>query len=260
MKTRLLLFFIMSLFIGHIDAQTTKYVGIKGGLSIPNLTAGGSKNNPLNTGYGSRLAPEFAAFIEFKVSNFFSIQPMVEYSSQGGKKTGIQALTTPDDLAPLFGPNPPQFLYADYKSVARLNYIMVPVLAKIGWNLSEHSPFRIYFDVGPFGSYLINAHQITSGTSILYLDANKQMPVPDPQNPGSSLSIPLDANSNIKSDLHRFNFGVEGNLGLAYRINRSMVFVEGGGNYGFLNIQKGTANGKNNTGAATVMLGFAHSL
>jgi hypothetical protein len=31
----------------------------------------------------------------------------------------------------------------------------------------------------------------------------------------------------------------------------------GGGNYGFLNVQKGTANGKNNTGAATAVLGYS---
>ncbi|HYK76758.1 MAG TPA: porin family protein [Daejeonella sp.] len=262
MKTRLLLLVIISLIGGHLHAQNAKaiYVGVQGGLSIPNLTAGGSNTNPLNTGYGSRLAPGFAAFIEFKISRFFSIQPMVEYSSQGGKKNGFQALTTPDDLAPLFGPNPPQFLFADYKSVAKINYLMVPILAKFGWNLNQKSPWHLFFNVGPFASYLLNAHQITRGTSTLFLDANGQIPVPDPQNPGSNLVIPLDANTNIRSDLHRFNFGVEGGLGIAYHIHQSSIFIEGGGNYGFLNIQKGTANGKNNTGAATVMLGFAHKL
>jgi hypothetical protein len=45
-----------------------------------------------------------------------------------------------------------------------------------------------------------------------------------------------------------------------YKINRSKIFIEGGGNYGFLNIQKGTENGKNNTGAATINIGYAHNI
>ena len=62
-------------------------IGIRGGISIPNLTASGSEQNPLNTGYSSRLGPEFGLFAEFKISELFSLQPMIEYSSQGGKKT-----------------------------------------------------------------------------------------------------------------------------------------------------------------------------
>ncbi len=59
-------------------------LGARGGISIPNLTAGSSNENPLNTGYGSRLGPDAGLFSEFKFSNLFSLQPMVEYSSQGG--------------------------------------------------------------------------------------------------------------------------------------------------------------------------------
>jgi hypothetical protein len=65
----------------------------------------------------------------------------------------------------------PPYLYADYKSEAKLNYLMIPLLAKFGLN---------------------------------------------------------------------------------------NIFIEGGGNYGFLNIQKGSQNGKNNTGAATAVVGYSH--
>ena len=40
---------------------------------------------------------------------------------------------------------------------------------------------------------------------------------------------------------------------------RAIFFIEGGGNYGFLNIQKGTDNGKNQIGAATVALGYGYT-
>ncbi|MGZ3833046.1 MAG: outer membrane beta-barrel protein, partial [Mucilaginibacter sp.] len=91
------------------------YLGVRGGISIPNLTAGGSNQNPLNTGYSSRLGPDAGAFAEFKFSNLFSLQPMIEYSSQGGKKNGMQAFPTPAQFAAFFDPRPaPTYLYANY--------------------------------------------------------------------------------------------------------------------------------------------------
>jgi hypothetical protein len=229
-------------------------IGVRGGISIPNLTAGGSEENPLNTGYSSRQGPDAGIFAEFKFSDLFSLQPMVEYSSQGGKKDGLQALPTPDEIAEGYearGAQAPTYVYANYKSEAKLNYLMVPILAKFGWNLSK-SPFRIYVDAGPFIGFLLSAKQVTSGTSNFYTDpAGTQAITPSPQN--------LDNTQNIKSQLNTVNFGVEGNVGLAYHFKRSSVFIEGGGNYGFLNIQKGTANGKNDTGAATADIGYAFS-
>ena len=61
----------------------------------------------------------------------------------------------------------------------------------------------------------------------------------------------------IKDQLHKGNFGIEGDVGFAVNIGASKIFIEGGGNYGFLNIQKGSDNGKNNIGAATVRVGYA---
>ena len=70
-------------------------LGFRTGISIPNLTAG-SRQTPLNTGYSSRQGPEAAIFAELRFSTHFSIQPMLEYSSQGGKKNGLgQSSWTP---------------------------------------------------------------------------------------------------------------------------------------------------------------------
>ncbi len=95
-------------------------LGVRGGISIPNLSAGGSNQNPLNTGYSSRLGTDAGLFAEFKFSNLFSIQPMVEYSSQGGKKDGFQAYPTPAQAAQAFPPGEaPTYLYANFKSEAK---------------------------------------------------------------------------------------------------------------------------------------------
>lgn len=227
-------------------------LGVRGGISIPNLSAGGSNVNPLNTGYSSRLGPDAGLFAEFKFSDLFSIQPMVEYSSQGGKKDGFQAYPTPAQAAQAFPPGEaPTYLYANFNSVAKLNYLMIPVLAKFGWDFDKKSPWRIYADAGPFVGFLLSAHQVTSGESESYIDPNKQTALP-----GGPSSFNND--QNIKDQLHTTNFGVEANVGLNYKFGLSSVFIEGGFNYGFLNIQQGTANGKNNTGAGTVSLGYSY--
>lgn len=243
------LILIFSLFFPKADAQNIA-LGIRGGLSIPNLTAGGSNENPLNTGYSSREGVDAGVFAEFKFSDLFSIQPMIEYSSQGGKKDGLQAFPTPAELSAMYPPGQaPTYLYAKYNSTAKLNYLMLPILAKFGWNFKS-SPFRFYMDAGPFLGYLVYAHQITSGTSDFYTDpaGTQALPV-GPQS--------FNSNDDIKDQLHKVNVGFEGNVGFAYKLKKSYFFIEGGGNYGFLNIQKGTANGKNNAGAGTVAVGYS---
>ena len=243
---------ILTLLFFNANAQNVT-LGIRGGISIPNLSAGGSNETPLNTGYSSRSGPEVGVFAEFRFSDLFSLQPMLEYSAQGGKKDGLQAFATPPQLAQEFPPGAaPTYLYANYNSTAKLNYLMLPVLAKFGWNFKD-SPLRFYADAGPFFGYLIYAKQVTSGSSNFYTDPGGTQPLP-----GGSQSF--DNTQDIKDQLHKANFGIEGNIGLAYKLKKSYFFIEGGGNYGFLNIQKGTANGKNNTGAATATIGYAFSI
>lgn len=240
----LFLFFAIALPFQFIYGQGFT-LGVRGGISIPNLTAGGSESNPLNEGYKSRIGPDVAIFGEYHISSAFSIEAMLEYSSQGGKKNGMQAFPNPEGDRPLY-------LYANFKSEAKLNYLLLPILARYNWKPGS-GPWNIYVDAGPFAGILLSAHQETSGSSVAYLDEEGQQPAtPSP--------IPFNANNDIKDQLNTFNFGVSGNLGIAYHLASSQIFIEGGGNYGFLNIQKGTANGKNHTGAGTVAVGYGITL
>ena len=253
---KLLWFFLFLIFLLPTDLlQAQNFIlGARGGISIPNLTAGGSKSNPLNTGYSSRSGPDLALTGEVQISQRFSVEAMIEYSSQGGKKNGFQALTVPDEFIPMFPPGQvPPYLYADYKSEAKLNYLLVPVLAKFSWKLGPQSPIKVYLDAGPFAGYLLSARQVTSGSSIIYADSQKQMPLtPTPQS--------FNKDMDIADQLNKFNFGVSGNIGVGYHFSSSNIYIEGGGNYGFLNIQKGDKNGKNNTGAGTVVIGYGYLL
>lgn len=222
-------------------------LGARGGISIPNLSAGGKESNPLNEGYKSRLGPEFGIFGEYHFSKLFSVQAQINFSGQGGKKDGLQAMPADPRLASVLPPGT-KYTYANFKSEAKFNYLMVPILAKFGWNLGK-SPFRLYVDAGPFVGFLLSGKQVITGNSPIYMDPEGQVPLV----PASS----LDATVDIKDQLNKVNFGVSGNVGVAYQFGRSNIFIEGGGNYGFLNIQKGSANGKNNIGAGTVVLGYS---
>lgn len=237
------------LFIFNSSAQNIS-VGVRAGMSIPNLTAGGSNENPLNTGFSSRIGADAAIFADFPVNRVFSIRPMIQYSSQGGKKTGLQAFPTPPEFSPYFPGQAPTYLYADFKNESKLNYLLIPVLANFGWNLSTQSPLRFYVNAGPFAGFLLSAKQVTSGSSDIFMDPKGQQEIPVEKQS-------FDKTNDIKSQLHTFNAGAEANVGIAYNMGMSNIFIEGGFNYGLINIQKGTANGKNHAGAGTLALGYA---
>ena len=60
----------------HSSAQVQ--IGVKGGFSIPNLSSG-SDNNPLSTGYSSRLGAAAAMFASYDLYKHFSVQTQLEY-------------------------------------------------------------------------------------------------------------------------------------------------------------------------------------
>jgi hypothetical protein len=228
-------------------AQNQIEIGIKGGLSIPNLTSGNS-NNPINSGYSSRLGGDFAVQYEYYLSKRFSIQPQLEYSQQGGKKNGNQAFSVPAEMQMQFPTDAvPQYLYANYNSVAKINYLMLPILAKYHLNLG--SKWQLYAGVGPFVSTVLSAKNISTGSSNIYLDSRQTQQI-------SPVAQSFERNEDIKSELRSFNAGISGLLGLSYKLPTGAIFIEGGGNYGLVDIQKNGTNGNNKTGAAIINIGY----
>jgi hypothetical protein len=242
-----LITFVLVPWTNNCFAQAGTYIGIKAGISIPNLTAGNT-DDPISTGYGSRLAADAAIEAEFYITKRFSVQPQLEYSSQGGKKNGTQAFAVPSEIAHQFPSGQvPDYLYATYKSEARMNYLMLPILAKYHFDLKNR--FGAYVAAGPFVSYLLNARNITKGSSMIYLDkAEKQPLTAEPQS--------FDSEDNITDNLHQFNGGISGQVGIMYSLSKSSFFLEAGGNYGLIDIQKDAADGKNKTGAFVVNIGY----
>jgi len=231
-------------------AQKPIDFGFKAGLSIPNLTSG-TKDNPISSGYYSRLDADAAVHAEFHLSKRFSIQPQLEYSSQGGKKDGVQAFAVPSEMLSQFPTGEvPEYLYASYKSEAKINYQLLPVLVK--YRFVNRENWGAYAAAGPFVSLLLSAKNITKGSSNIYLDEQQSQPLTsEPQS--------FDNNENIRKDLHPFNTGISGHLGICYKLPKGSLFIEGGGNYGFVDIQKDKTNGSNKTGAAVIDLGYQFS-
>jgi hypothetical protein len=248
------LLFVIGLIFPRLNTLNAQnfYLGAKGGWSLPELSGG---NNEISKGWKSRSAFNFGVLATSEISKKFALQIEINYASQGGKKNGIQPI--PEGVVP--GLPVGMTFYADFKSEAILNYLELPVLAKYVL-LQTHSQ-RIYIDAGPYIGYLLNARNKTSGTSSIFTDKNGSVVmIPNPGNPDQYIPLPaqsFDANTNITSDIKKFNFGINGGVGIGQNIGSGNLFLDIKGYYGFLNIQKNPVNGKNNTGALVVSVGYA---
>jgi hypothetical protein len=240
----LILFFL--LFVSVNAFSQTWQFGFKGGLSIPNLTSSGGSD--VSKGYKSISGPDLATVADYKLSEKFSIETGIELSTQGGQKSGLQTIPPSPELAAYFPPGT-QYLYANFTSTVRLQYLMLPVMLKYTMDLDETDHWKLYIDGGVFGALLTKADASAAGSSKVYLDKEQTQPL-------GSVVVQFDSTGNIKNQLHKGNFGIEGNIGLLYQMNAYSVFVEGGGNYGFIDLQKNSQNGINHTGALIFRIGF----
>jgi hypothetical protein len=236
--------------VPRVRAQSSLYLGVKGGISIPNLSAGG--DNPVSKGYASILGPYFGVFAERDLSKRFSLQVELNYDAQGGKKNGVQAIPS-SQFVQYFPPGyvPPPYFYATFSSTARLNYLELPILVKYHVPIGKDWKFTV--NLGPYMGYVLHAKDVTKDTSTIYFDPQKTQPLPvGPQDFGGT--------QDLTDQVHRFNFGIQGGIGLEYACGHGRWYLNVGGNYGLLNIQKYAEDGKNNTGAATFAVGYAMKL
>ncbi|MDR2287105.1 MAG: PorT family protein [Prevotellaceae bacterium] len=262
-------------------------LGVHGGLAVPNIVSG--SKNPLSVGYSSRLAGSGGIFTEIGINNRFSVRFGVEYSGQGGKRNGVQAMSSSQlimDMATRMGANiteetaamlgtmathiPPTF-YADVKNTVKFDYLMIPLSLQWGKTFGN-SPYRIYVNTGPFISFLMSGEQVSKGSSKLYTEADKSTTLwatlPDEIQSHITDGVPALAHilengtefgtSVITGEIRPVNFGIQGNIGLSYQFgNDNRLFIEAGGNYGFVRMQKNKSNGDNLTGSANIMLGYS---
>jgi hypothetical protein len=160
----------------------------------------------------------------------------------------LQTIPALPGLAQYFPPGT-QYLYANFTSTVRLQYLMLPVMLKYNMDLGSTGRWKLYVDGGLFGALLVTANASASGSSKVYLDKEQTQSL-------GSVIVNFDSTGNIKNQFHQGNFGIEGNLGLIYQMNTVGVFAEAGGNYGFIDLQKNNQNGINHTGALIFRIGL----
>jgi hypothetical protein len=256
-------FLIFSLLgFSAVNAQHNNFsIGLKAGVGIPSLTSG-KKSTPLSEGYSSRLGFYGGLVSELSMSENFGFRAELNYSSQGGLRKGMQAMPIPAEFAALWQTYLPdyKYIYADIKSEAILNYIEIPVMAK--FRVHPGRKFDFYVQAGPYVGVLLNAKDITKGNSSIYLDKAGNIPLDGVLALAGLPTVgeqSFDNTQDITSDIHRINAGLQGAVGFSMKTGNGEIFIEGGGNYGLLQIQKDEANGTNNTGAGTVVLGYLFS-
>lgn len=234
---------------GQDDAGT--FVGVKGGVSIPQLA--GSPDNELSRDYKSRLAPNFGVLFDIGLTERVSVQPEINFAGQGGKRDGIQPVT--EDL-PGLPPLPPgSFYYADFKNVAELNYLEIPVLLK--YRFGNRDKPRIYLNGGVFYGKLLSAKTKTSGSSTLYLDRDGQFPILLPPNGDPLPPIPFDATTDIKDELNSNNFGFTGGGGVEIPFGKNYLMLDARISRGLVTIQRDPFNGDSKTGNVIISIGWA---
>jgi len=224
-------------------------LGVHGGVSIPNLR--GKDTDIFSRGFTSRKGPYFGLTAEFGLAPRFSLAVDLNYTSQGGKRSGMQPITMdlPEGL-----PIPPgMILYADFDNETILDYVEVPVLARVTFGRK----LRGFLEAGPYVGYLVRAKALTAGASALYLDESGTAPiiVPPATDP---LVVDLGAETNVRDSLERFNVGVAGGAGVRVPLGPGDLVIEGRFQLGLTTIQKNPeTDGNTQTGAIVVSLGYA---
>ena len=275
---RLLL--LVFLFVGQIGLSQVK-IGAKAGYSIGRITD--NSDNIYTEEYESSSGVDIGVIFEFPMSELFSLQTELIYTQRGGERTGQQPIPTTalsslgdiDQLNymlslqgkdPVTDTNP---MYAEFKNVSDLNYLEIPILAKLGWG----DKWRWYVEVGPYIGFLLSSTQTTSGTSLITLDAAGQDPliVINPNyNPGDPTSGPLwvpvppqsfDAETDTKNELNTYNYGFHAGSGLIRKFaEKHEVFVGFRGSWGAKTIQKDNAYGESHIGGLVFSLGYMYNL
>jgi hypothetical protein len=223
------------------------WLGVKAGLSIPDLKGG---TTPQSVGYTSRTGPDFGLLAYKNLSEHFALQAELSYVSQGGVKKGIQVL----DPAMLTGISVPPgiSLYARFKNKAIMNYLELPLLAKYSFKIFK--THLLYVDAGPNFGYLLNAKTKTSGKSQIFIDqSGTPLTIEGQPLPEQDFTVETD----IRNDLKKINIGITGGVGVSRTFGPGDLILDLRGSYGFTNVQKDPANGKNNTGCLVISLGYA---
>jgi hypothetical protein len=255
MKTRgIQVFLVLTAFLLASEALAVAgdvKFGAHAGISIPDIR--GSQTDVYTRGFTSRQGPFFGISADIGLSRQFSLVVELNYTSQGGKRNGLQLVT---DL-PAGLPLPPDtFIFADFKNETILDYVEIPLMGRFSFGQNV----RFFINAGPYVGYLVRAKAVTRGSSALYLDEEGTMPIIIPPDT-EPLVVPLDADTDVKDSLKTTNFGLAGGAGMMYPLGPGSLVLEAHFQAGLITIQKDVeTSGKSQTGAVVISFGYLFSL
>lgn len=240
----------MSIATANAGLADQIWIGLHGGLSIPNLRGG---DNEYSQGYSSREGPFFGVLAEFRLQPHFFLRGEVNYASQGGKRDGMQPVII--DLPGMNLP-PGLLLYADFDNEAILDYIEIPLLAEFTWGGRP----RFFIDAGPYIGFLVRAKTVTGGVSSLYVDdSGTPLLVPPDYQPLPPVSF--DATTDTRNDINDVSAGLAGRVGIAIPAGPGELVLGVCFTLGLTNIQRDVETyGRNRTGAVVVAIGYNYLL
>lgn len=265
-SNNLLLVLMAVMLISTSYAQETK-VGIRLGIGLPNLQS--KDDNIYSKDYSTVTGFDGGIFLDYGLTENFSIKTELVYARKGGERNGLQAIP-PDRLDPQLSLiTQGAVVYANYNNKAVFSYIEIPVLAKYEWHLGDK--WGVYANAGPYVDFIISPTQETSGTSQLYYDEAGTMPVQiltNPQDPPENwffVDLPaqdFNASTDVNNDLANMDFGAMLGVGASYQISeRGEILFDARGSYGFIPLQNNTdLYGTVHMGSFTFSLGYAYTL
>ncbi len=266
--------------------QAQIQVGARGGVSLGRLSDG--SENIFSRDFRSTTGVDIGGFVEIPISGNFSIQGELLLTDRGGQREGIQpivpaalgdalegsgitldilnTLVTSTGAPAISNSNP---LFGDFDNVSDLNFLEIPILAKLSWG----DQWRFYTVGGPYVSFLLNAEQVTDGSSGIFLDPNAsqrlQVPNPffnptDPAFGPAIVDLPdqsFEAITDTSEDLNSFNVGVQFGVGLNRKLGeKGALIFDARSSVSFRPLQVDEVFGNSNVGGVVFSLGYAFSL
>lgn len=249
-----------------IYSNAQKFIGVRGGLSIPNLYA--TTNDEISRDYKSVLQKNVGFLYEAPLlegNDKWAIMVELDYLGVGGIRKGMQPIVTDDpNIQNVYGQLTMTkiyqggYLYANYENTSVFNYLGIPILLKRYFG----EGIRFYFEAGLSTTILLTATNTTKNTTgnssqLYYNNTPLFVPANGVLHP---MAFNFEQSKDILNDIQPVNFSAIVGAGLTFPVNKNYFFVDGRFDYGLLALQKDKRNGVSHSAAGTISVGYAIAL
>jgi hypothetical protein len=212
-----ILFSLLFSFIAFSAAQAQ--FGIKGGISLGTMAQEGAGYSRSDVESKSIIGPVVGITYEMNIADIISIQPELLYTQLGSK-------------------NKYDLLGSNLENNYRINYLELPVLAKVKFGNMDRESMGFYIAAGPWLGYALNGKQKVISTGLLNTTTERDFTFDD------------------EDDAKRLNYGMIGAAGVTF--GRAALDLRY--NYGFNNLLDADANNNNDNKPVLQTRGIALTL